>query len=89
MKLREAIIRKRLCERIRVDDIGDGEISVYCPSSISEQLYNYLEEKGMNPNHPQRAIWSSDSDDEIIATASIKYAKQEISTFTASVPLPK
>src|SRR5665213_2411787 len=87
MTLREAKSRKDLCERIQVAEIGEEKIQVICPSSISNQLYDFLKEKHMNPSKPQRYVNAADSDDEIIATGKAKNAKQEISKFITSVSL--
>jgi hypothetical protein len=86
MTRREQIHRERLLAQILVEPLEDGEVSIFCPSAVSERLHQYLAAKRISSSLPKRAIFGTHPDDELIVSLSPDNATAEVREFVASLP---
>ena len=86
MPHREQINRGRLRAQISVQMIEPGKICIFCPTAVSERLYQHLTAKQVSSSPPKRAIFGRYPEDELIVALSPDTAELEINHFVAGLP---
>jgi len=86
MNRREQIHRERLLSQILVEQIDNGEVSVFSPASVSELLYQHFRKKGITSSQPKRGIFGTYPDDELVVALLKDKAEAEVKEFVYSLP---
>jgi hypothetical protein len=83
---REQITRGRLRAQINVD-AADGGVCIFCPTEVSERLYQHLTAKHISSLPPRPAMFSPYySLHELVVTLSVEQASGEVAEFIAGLP---
>ena len=84
MKQREQITRGRLRAKINIEPIEDGRVCIFCPTQVSDRLYQHLAAKHISSLPPKHAIFGIYS--EVIVMLSEEEASVEVGEFVGSLP---
>jgi len=83
---REQISRGRLRAQINVE-AADGGVCIFCPTEISERLYQHFAAKRIASLPPRSAMFSPYyALHELVVTLSVEQAAAEIAEFVGSLP---
>jgi len=83
---REQITRSRLRAQINAEPI-EGGVCIFCPTEISERLYQHFATKHISSLPPRRAIFSPYYPlHELVVTLSLDQALAEIREFVGGLP---
>lgn len=83
---REQITRGRLRAQINVE-VADGGVCIFCPTEVSERLYQHLTAKQISSLPPRRAMFSPYYPlHELVVALSVDRALAEVADFVGSLP---
>ena len=86
MKQREQITRGRLRAQISIEAV-DGGVCIFCPTEVSERLYQYFAARDISSSPPRPAIFSPFYPlHELIVTLPLDQASAEVTEFVAGLP---
>jgi hypothetical protein len=83
---REQITKGRLRAQINIEAADDG-VCIFCPTEVSERLYQHFATKHISSLPPRRAMFSPYySLHELVVTLSVDQALAEVAEFVGSLP---
>jgi hypothetical protein len=83
---REQITRGRLRAQINVEAADDG-VCIFCPTEVSERLYQHFAAKQIGSLPPKPAMFSPYYPlHELVVTLSVEQVSAEIADFIAGLP---
>ena len=83
---REQVTRGRLRAQINIESV-DGGVCIFCPTEVSERLFQHLIAKQIASLPPRRAVFSPYYPlHELIVTLPVDQALAEVAEFVGSLP---
>src|SRR5687767_3659113 len=83
---REQINRGRLRAQIEIQPMEEATVCIFCPTEVSEKLYQHLTTRHILSTTPRRAMFGRYPQDELIVTLSLEEALAEVKEFVGSLP---